>query len=427
MRTATYPIPGEVPKRFEIADLPDMSTGHFLEKYLESPELVNNTASALYHGVWGGDIHNLSAVNTTFQQIYFRLQHQLSGVIVKDHDFQSGRDIIARNPNVVDVWKELGKDVEYLGFHHGFSALTDALTNALKKNRNVTFKTGTPVNEIAYDRAQNKTIVSSLKSGSLSYDKVISSLFSRRLAELTRGALPELEKTEAVNILIVNLWYPKAELNHPHRGFGYLIPKSVSLDKNPHGALGVIFDSDRDLAAGDPEASQVGGTKLTVMLGGHYWKDLPAHFWPDADEAARMARETVELQMGISHEETVHVASKACIECIPQHLVNHRSTMGTAHMQLYNAFGGTLAVVGGSYTAPGVLGSLKAARDIALQVSGQGYKGVGSKDRNVHSTMDHVGETGLARFFGKNEAFRFLHQDDVPFYRTERKDFDLPI
>ncbi|PSR90475.1 hypothetical protein BD289DRAFT_481714 [Coniella lustricola] len=418
---------GEVPQQYQMSELPDVSTGQFLENFFGGPAFVNNAVSAMYHGIWGGDVWSLSVVSTTLQNLYIRIQHQMAGVITKDHDYQSGRDLLMRNPRVVDVWQELGKGTGYLGFLHGFDTLTQALANKLKQNPNVSIKTGAPVSSLGFDKKRNKTIVSSSVAGTRGYDKVISSLYSGTLANLAGDALPELKKSQAVTIQIVNLWYPRAELNHPHRGFGYLIPQSVPLKNNPHAALGVIFDSDRDLAAGDPEAQNVGGTKLTVMLGGHYWRDLPTKYLPNAAEAATMAIDTVRHHLGIPENEPVYTSSKVCRECIPQHLVHHRTRMATAHTQLQNAFGGTLAVVGGSYTSPGVLPSLKAARDMALKVSGQGYKGVGAQDMSVMSNMDHVGETGLGRFHGKNEAFRFLSFRDTPFHRGQRPAFHFPI
>lgn len=251
------------------------------------------------------------------------------------------------------------------------------------------------------------------------YNKVISTLYSGTLANLTGDALPTLKGSKAVTMQVVNLWYPEPHLNAATAGFGYLIPKSVPVENNPHSALGVLFDSDREIAAGIPENDQVlesggmdssQGTKLTVMLGGHHWDWIPAEDWPDAKEATEMAIDTVERQLGIPKTEEVFSSSKVCREAIPQQFVGHRSRMEKAHHELEAAFGGKLAVAGGSYTAPGVLPSLKAARDIALQVSGRGYK---LRDGSM-TGMEHVGDTGLARFAG-NEWLKVMKRTDMPF------------
>lgn len=412
-------------ERIAMADHEDVSAGEFFEDLVGGKDIVNNVTSALYHGIWGGDVWKLSAAETTTQQAFLQLQHYGFGTpAVKTHDYDSGRDIVARNPAVPQVMQRYGLgQIGYVGFHNGFSTMTDALADALRSNPNVTVKTNAPITGIRYENVDGKATVTSSTGGDHKYDKVISSLYSGTLAKLTADALPALKNSTAVTIQIVNLWYPNPNLTGRTPGFGYLIPQSVPAQNNPHAALGVIFDSDREAAAASPEYISAPGTKLTVMLGGHYWDHLSPGSWPDADEAAAMAVNTVERQLGIPASEPVFTSTKVCRECIPQHLVGHRARMAQAHTELYDAFRGTLAVVGSSYTSPGVLPNLKAARDIALKVAGQGYK---QDDAGTMSAMTHVGETGLGRFHGKNEAFRFLPRRKLPFRgNMSKKTFDM--
>lgn len=405
--------PSGVSPRFAIADHQDISTGAFLEGIFGRADLVNNVASALYHGVWGGDIWKLSATETTLQNFFFQMHHSGLGMTaVKEHDYDSGRDIFMRNPNIRRIARE-HTAAGYVGFHNGFSTLTNALADALRSSGNVTIKTGTPIQSIQYDKDEGKAVItSSTTTESSKYDKVISSLYSGTLAELAGDALPTLKNSTAITIQIVNLWFPKPLITRPLQGFGYVIPQSVPAENNPHAALGVIFDSDREIAADSPEHKSVGGTKLTVMLGGHYWDYLAPENWPDAKEATAMALDTVQRQLGIPADEPVYTSTKICHQCIPQHLVGHRARMAKAHAELFESFRGTLAVVGGSYTSPGVLPSLKAARDIALKVAGKGYK---NGETGMECNMTHVGETGLARFCGKKETFRLEYGRRLPF------------
>lgn len=400
------------PRRYAIADHTDVSVGEFFQRSTGSPDLVNNLMSALFHGIWGGDIWKLSVAETNMQNLFFQLQHYGMALSpVKDHDYNSGKDIVTRNPAVVGIMEQYGPDCSYIGFHDGFSTLTNAVADAMRTNPNVTIKTGSPVTAIRYEAEEGKATIES-STETHKYDKVISSLYSGTLANLTGDSLPTLKHSTAVTIQIVNLWYPNPDLTARTPGFGYLIPQSVPTEKNPHAALGVIFDSDRDRAAGTPECTAAPGTKLTVMLGGHYWDYLAPESWPNAEEAAAMAIDTVERQLGIPATEAVYTSTKVCRECIPQHLVGHRARMAQAHTELYNAFRGTLAVVGGSYTSPGVLPTLKAARDMALKIAGQGYKDDG---RGGESHLTHVGETGLGRFHGRNEMFRLVPRTILPF------------
>lgn len=399
-----------------VADHADLSVGEFLYRMTGNSDVVDNLASAFFHGIWGGDIWKLSVRETSLQTFYLQ-QHYLGSVgnMVKEHDYESGRDLVARNPALLRVLDEYGVGCAYIGFHKGFSTLSDAVAHALKGNPKVTIKTGTPVLGIRHEKAEGegkgKAVVES-STGTHKFDKVISSLYSGTLAKLTGDSLPALKKSTAVTIQIVNLWYPNPYLTVGTPGFGYLIPQSVPASENPHAALGVIFDSDRDRAASTDGPTEPLGTKLTVMLGGHYWDFLDPESWPDAKEAAAMAISTVHRQLGISTDEPVYTSTKVCRECIPQHLVGHRERMAQAHTELQNAFGGTLAVVGGSYTSPGVLPVLKAARDMALKVAGQGYK---NEATGTESSMSHVGETGLGRFHGRNEMIAFLPTKALPF------------
>ena len=233
---------------------------------------------------------------------------------------------------------------------------------------------------------------------------MISSLLSQTLYGLTDKALPSLRNEDAVTIQVVNLLYPKSRLNHPHAGFGYLIPTSVDFEKqNPEAALGVIFDSDIEAAMTaaspdhEPGRDPWNYTKLTVMLGGHHWDFLRPGDWPTPEEAAAMAQSVVERNLGIPVSEPVYASVKLCENCIPQHRVGHMGRMAAAHHELTAAFGGKLAVVGGSYTAQGVLPSLRAARDMAMRVAGRDY-GRTFNDEELVPDMAHVGDTGLARF-----------------------------
>lgn len=242
-----------------------------------------------------------------------------------------------------------------------------------------------------------------------SYDKVISTLYSRTLSTLVPpNSLPSLAATSAVTIRLVNLWSPHPNLNYPHNGFGYLLPQTVPLEQNPHAALGVIFDSDAKSPGADahtpPYGDTIPGTKLTVMMGGHHWSDLPADFLPDAytsDTAAiQAAKETVQIQLGIPQEAWSVSSTKLCVDCIPQHLPGHISLMASAHNELLQNFKGKLAVCGGSYTAPGVPGSLRAARDVAAQTAGR------EKGRRYG-----VGDTGLERFTHGTGREMFVFKD----------------
>lgn len=153
----------------------------------------------------------------------------------------------------------------------------------------------------------------------------------------------------------MNLAFP-SDFSLPVNGFGYLIPRTVSLENNPHQVLGVVFDSD-----------MLGGqTRLTVMMGGHYWNDKSI---PNKEDLPRQALETLRLHGLIPHG-IEPVATRASIQkdCIPQYAVGHVQRMTEFHDQLNERYNGRLGVVGSSYSGVGmndcVLGSWRQAKTL---------------------------------------------------------------
>lgn len=160
--------------------------------------------------------------------------------------------------------------------------------------------------------------------------------------------------------MVVNLWYKEANLID-ERGFGYLIPRTIPYEQNPEQALGVIFDSDG--AIGQDSA---GGTKLTVMLGGHWWDGFSSY--PDEEQGEAMAKAVLKRHLKIDVEpDVVRVAIHK--DCIPQYTVGHDARMKAAHSELLSAFKGKLTVAGNSYTGVGVNDCVRAARAVALDVA----------------------------------------------------------
>lgn len=200
----------------------------------------------------------------------------------------------------------------------------------------------------------------STESESQTYDMVVSSIFSKKLSELctsdSKTLLPELAKTHAVTVMVVNLFYTNPKLV-PVEGFGYLIPQTIPFQQNPERALGVIFDSDsikgQDIAT---------GTKLTVILGGHWWDGWSTY--PTEEEGIAAARSILQRHLRIT-DEPVAAQAKLQKDCIPQYTVGHISRMKQTHTRLMDRFKGRLRVVGNSYTGVGVNDCIRASRDIA--------------------------------------------------------------
>jgi oxygen-dependent protoporphyrinogen oxidase len=160
--------------------------------------------------------------------------------------------------------------------------------------------------------------------------------------------------------MVVNLYYRSTALI-AEQGFGYLIPRSIPFAQNPERALGVVFDS--DVVMGQ---DTVPGTKVSVMLGGHWWDSFTSY--PDEEEGAAMAKAVLKRHLGIDVEpESVNVGLNR--ECIPQYTVGHDDRMQLAHGELMRTFRGKLAVAGNSYTGVGLNDCVRAARDVVINIA----------------------------------------------------------
>lgn len=192
------------------------------------------------------------------------------------------------------------------------------------------------------------------------------------LASVTQGKLPSLAEIPSVSIMVVNLFYPK-EIQKPRgQGLGYLIPRTVAPEMNPERALGVFFDS--DVNGWEPDEPK-GGTKLTVLMGGHYYgTELDP---PSEDEAIRQAKAVLERHLGIPHDTPAFATARLAKNCIPQANVGHGHRLMRARAALTTDFGGRLAVAGGAYSRIGVMGALRAGHDAARKIANGDWQGTG--------------------------------------------------
>lgn len=192
------------------------------------------------------------------------------------------------------------------------------------------------------------------------YTNVISTLSGRTLSSIAN--VPALTNMHAVTVMVVNLYFEDPDIL-PERGFGYLIPRSIPFEQNPECALGVVFDS--DATVGQDTAP---GTKVTVMLGGHWWDGMSSY--PDEEEGAHMARSVLHRHLKISKQpKKMNVSLQR--DCIPQYTVGHEARMKKTHDELKGVYDGKLHVAGNSYTGVGLNDCVRAARDVAMRIKNE--------------------------------------------------------
>lgn len=349
----------------------DMSVGDFVRMLTGDSRLADQLVSAVMHGVWGGDVDRLSMLQV-MPKVWWNYWYKdtRDAVHMPVHEARLV-DEVAADDGVRDMVRRSAKG-QLLMFAGGMEDLPRAIVQGLRANPDVEIRTASPVEQLAYDEAAGKVNVTA-RGQSVAYDKVISTVYSRQLATLT-PALPSLAGAEAATITAVNLWFPKAALNARSRGLGCLLPRADGGYNDRHGLLGVFFDSDALIHP--PTGTEPAGTKLFFLFRGEH---------SEADAVAR-AREVLADYHRVDPAEPCIALHRVNRDCIPQQHVGHRELMARADEELQNGFGGRLAVAGPSYSGVGVVGSIRAGRDVAAHVA--------------RGPLDHIGSTGLGQFRG---------------------------
>ncbi|KAH8155131.1 uncharacterized protein LAJ45_00140 [Morchella importuna] len=366
---------GEPFRRRRPTDIEDESVGSFLTRRFNK-SLANNLASAVLHGIYAGDVDQLSA-KSLFPGLW--RSEEIHGSLM--------RGVFGKGEETLDdqvVRAELHKDNQGIcsnmssasvyTFKKGIETLSLALTKELEANPNVTIKTKFPIQGLSYTSGNPLPVkIMHLSTPPTHHSHTISTLSAASLASLlpTATPSPSLSAISAVTVLVVNLYFRTPSL-HRVKGFGYLIPKSIPESANPHHALGVIFDS-------DTSPTTETGTKVTVMLGGHYWSSRSTY--PDDEEAVRMATETLERHLRITEKP---VLSNVTLQrgCIPQYHVGHNERLGRAHSDLMRSFRGRLSVAGSSFGGVGLNDCVRGARKVAKGVA-EAMRGQSEEDRGL--------------------------------------------
>lgn len=365
----------------------DMSISEWLYEVSGSHSVADNVASAMIHGIYGGDIDRLSA-RSVFDRFYWTYYLPNPGADMRQMTMTEQKFMteLSLDPDIRRMALKARGSLLHFG-KEGMDSLPKALEHVLSRTANVEIKKGRPVRDISYSKETGKVKIttgsweveeggkkdqqqqqhgrnqatsssSSSPPSQCAYDRVVSTLTSQDLARITADKLPSLAQTHSVSIMTVNLWYPREKLKPP--GFGYLIPRSISREHNPERALGVFYDSDVSAAASPDEPP---GTKLFVLMGGHYYDSGAPP--PSEADAIEQAKSLLERHLGIPTDTPCFALSRLAKDCIPQHFVGHQDRLRQANRELHDRFAGRLAVAGGSYSKIGAMGSVRAGYDMA--------------------------------------------------------------
>ncbi|KKZ68165.1 protoporphyrinogen oxidase [[Emmonsia] crescens] len=371
----------------------DESIGDFVKRRF-GPNAADVVASAFFHGIYAGDLYKLSArsiLRIAWDE--FELSERGFATELMDHfnqeklfmpyDIATARQLVEK-----EKYKEIrrfatGNNVFTL--RRGMGQLSTALESSIRGASNVEIKTGSEIKYISRGGDSAPMTVGLVDGTSSNYDYVISTTPSPALSQqllASEKTPPPTSVTDlldendyAVTVMVVNLYYANPNLI-PHRGFGYLIPRSIPLELNPERALGVIFASDS--SAGQDTADPP-GTKLTVMLGGHWWDDWILSDLPNEDSAIAMAKSVLARHLRIADEPIVAKA-RLHRDAIPQPTVGQVTRMDRLHEAMERRFDGRLKVAGAWYTGVGVNDSIRAGRIVAAATL-EGQEGITGLER----------------------------------------------
>ncbi|KAL8841943.1 MAG: hypothetical protein Q9170_000723 [Blastenia crenularia] len=377
----------------------DESIASFISRRL-NPAVADNLVSAMIHGIYAGDIDQLS-VRSIFPSFWYaeKAVQSIGRAFGQGLSLRWYHDAVldaewAQAPPVTDKIKAV-RESSVFTFKHGVGQLADRLESKLRQFPNVRIRQKTTVDQLqlkaingscAMELVARPAVGTSVEPSKESFTHIISTLSGKTLSKIVRpdSSIPTLWETPAVTVMVVNMYFSNPSVL-PARGFGYLLPRSLPFEQNPERALGVVFDSDATIGQ-----DEIPGTKVTVMLGGHWWDEWVAY--PDEDMGASMAKSILRRHLGIAEEpQAIRVGLHR--DCIPQYTVGHESRMARANEALHS-FKGRLKVAGSSYTGVGVNDCVRSARNV-----------VSSLLEGRHQ------DNGLERFAKEDEAVMMSGKD----------------
>jgi oxygen-dependent protoporphyrinogen oxidase len=339
------------------AGVQDESIASFFRRRF-NPHIAQYFVSALIHGVYAGDYERLS-MRSSFLKFLWDME-------------TAGKRLMKRPAEEEVLMNELksalGEDLTKTAVEsrmYSFPDGTETLARRLREKlgATVTVRTDSPVQRITMEGNEIK-VRTPLQSRSFSH--VISTIPFPSLFRVLPSPPPDLVGSfpPAVTVGVVNLYYPPGSISLPIQGFGYLIPKTTP-NENPEDALGVIIVSDG--IQGQDIGKFTDGVKLTVMLGGHYWRNRKSY--PSDDELLAAAKSVVARDLGIIDDPSITLVTLQR-DCIPQYEVGHWERVQRLEGYIEWTFGrDRFKIVGSAVDGVGVNDSILAARKAAQHLA----------------------------------------------------------
>ncbi|KAK0526914.1 hypothetical protein OC842_005035 [Tilletia horrida] len=437
-------------------DQADESVDAFLtRRFGGRTDVPSNLVSAVLHGIYAGDSRQLSV--RALMPFLVRAEQQHGGPIRSvlpkwlnsrhktpsraelQRREKEKRELREAEDRLGPMWQKWLRRTSVYSFPRGIQEITDAMAEELRQQPHVELHQGTGLQALEISSGSSGAMKLTLSDGTaIDAQRVISALPASSLASALHSSrsLSQIAELESllqgipfVTVAVINILIPSSALQAagitgrllPVEGFGFLIPRSTP--NNADGILGVVFDSDtfpeQDRAAAlGHTADEVGRspsegpstkrfkhakadtTKLTVMLGGHWFDKArqqqqsgtaSASAFPDEADLRARALRSLRTHLGLPNEVLTHPDTRVIVrlqrDCIPQYVVGHVQRMKAIHHTLLSSsagagasdLAGKLVLAGASYTGVSVndcvAGGDRVARAIAAEELG-GAEGV---------------------------------------------------
>lgn len=372
----------------------DETVSSFLRRRFGNDYIGNNIISAMYHGIYGDDIHQMSAQKT--MRKFWNLEQKHGSILKGFSQEKPPKDQKpALSPLLSKYQQAFGKDetnlldlssclrkYPMLGLTGGLQTFPNAVRQSLDNLPNVKVLCGKEVTSIGHNTTQNDY---NLK---LSDGESITGLNHVRLTQTpakistmfaadNQKLADDLAKIKANDILLVNYYLPGEDvIAKKYHGFGYLCPQA---NHNPHNLLGVIFDSVieksfKPLFEGTATKSQMSQpyTKLTAMLGGHYLSRGSERNVPSKEVTIRSVKDALNTHLGISQEalDKGMWAFTVAERCLPRFQVGYDQWQSSVEQEVIDSYAGAISIGGmGFARGPGVPDVISDGLEDALKLA----------------------------------------------------------
>ncbi|SCU94744.1 LAME_0F08988g1_1 [Lachancea meyersii CBS 8951] len=322
----------------------DESAHDLIKRRFGGEYVSNNLFSAIFHGIYAGDIKQLSAQRTLAPLLALEAKHGSLikgawGSNAKKGELELPKSLLRYQKSLDRNLQELSelhcrlRTLPMLGLRNGLESFPQALTIALQQNPKVRFILRNAVSQVAVAKDGNCRV--SLADGNeitgldhvrlTNTPAVIAAMMSnQQLAQ-------ELREAHSNTVVLLNFYLSDVDLLERYHSFGYLVPQS---NRNDEQLLGVIFDSviEKSFKPLNPAASLSAQrkpqryTKFTAMVGGHYLRrDSQASLPETSQDYVDKVKTALIRHLNLSQQDLDrgHWQVTTAKDCLPHFFVNY--------------------------------------------------------------------------------------------------------